>query len=170
MRLLLEKLQAMLPDVTFEAGTSFCWSPEQKRISYAMRKEDVSCEWALLHEAAHGLLGHQTYSSDFELLTMEVAAWKHAAALGQTLGITIDEEHIQDCLDTYRDWLHRRSTCPTCGSVSLQRSPEQYACHNCPTSWRVTQSRFCRPYRKKVESYKTQAKKSDTAVLHPTFI
>jgi hypothetical protein len=60
--------------------------------------------------------------------------------------VIIDEEHIQNCLDTYRDWLHKRSTCPRCDSHGLQTS-EQYKCYNCRAVWRVGNERFCRAYR-----------------------
>jgi hypothetical protein len=112
------------------------------------------------------MLGHQTYRSDFELLLLEVAAWDKAKQLAASQGITMDEEHIQDCLDTYRDWLHERSTCPRCGTVSLQASPSEYNCHNCSASWQVSKSRFCRPYRLSGN----QNKKSPDVVTQATFL
>jgi hypothetical protein len=108
--------------------------------------------WSLLHETGHGLLVHADYQSDLELLHMEVAAWEKAKELGQAFGVQIDPNHIEDCLDTYRDWLHRRSTCPTCGSVSLQHNSTEYHCHNCNAMWQVSSSRFCRPYRQLIRS------------------
>ncbi len=154
----LTALKAQLPDITFRPGNEFLWSPSQHLICYRVNNTTESDGiWALLHEASHGILGHTTYASDFELLTLEVAAWHHAQELGKSLGIAIDEEHIQDCLDTYRDWLHRRSTCPTCSTVAIQQSPTEYSCHNCLTRWSVTESRFCRPYRTKITSLKTES-------------
>ena len=146
---LLEYLQQLLPDVTFQSGDTFCWSPKSRTITYpvdALTHEDGV--WALVHEAGHALLEHRQYQTDFELVTMEVAAWEKAKEVAHELSVAIDPDHIQDCLDTYRDWLHRRSTCPTCGSVSLQRTDTSYACHNCPAQWHVSAARFCRPYRK----------------------
>lgn len=146
---LLSKLRADYPDISFVKGESFFWSPKDKTVTYA----DVStmlevADWALLHEISHGILGHTDYHSDFELVQLEVAAWQHARKLAKDYGIKIDPEHIQDCLDTYRDWLHRRSTCPTCGTVSLQHSSKSYRCINCGAAWNVSNSRFCRPYRR----------------------
>lgn len=145
---LVSSLQKILPYITFHAGDSFHWSPANQTINYLSKDTDVN-SWALLHEAAHALLGHNNYSSDYELLHLEVAAWDEAKSLANEYKITIDENHIQDCLDTYRDWLHQRSTCPSCGSVSFQNSTNEYRCHNCYTIWRVTNSRFCRPYRRR---------------------
>lgn len=152
---LLQNLKSLLPDVTFEAGDNFFWSPEHSRITY---KRDLSANdqytWSLLHEASHALLGHQVYKTDFELLLLEVAAWRKAKKLAEQFTINIDEDHIQDCLDTYRDWLHQRATCPRCSTVSLQAAVKEYQCHNCGAFWRVSTSRFCRPYRRTAVSSK----------------
>jgi len=146
----LEFVAELLPGVIFKPTETFSWSPKTLTITY--RAADLKTpegKWSLLHETAHAVLGHTTYESDFELLILEVAAWNQAKDIAKTAGTVIDEEHIQDCIDTYRDWLHERSTCPTCGAAGLQKSPEQYHCYNCQTLWHVTSSRFCRPYRRK---------------------
>lgn len=145
---LVKDLEILISDVEFKQGESFYWSPEQKVITY---NEDnlkhANGQWALFHEAAHAKLGHISYSSDLGLLKLEVEAWDEAKILATKFKIKIDENHIQDCLDTYRDWLHQRSTCPTCEIVCLQATPTHYKCHNCFTTWSVTASRFCRAYR-----------------------
>jgi hypothetical protein len=164
----LKTLRRVIPHIRFEAGNTFFWSPETQLITYRqdLGDEPDAC-WALLHEAAHALLGHTRYETDFELLLLEVEAWQKAKELGATVGLDIDEEHIQDCLDTYRDWLHQRSTCPICVNVSMQETPEQYHCHNCSTEWRVTTSRFCRPYRLRRQSHK--GKRSSEPTTQTTF-
>lgn len=144
---LLSKLQRLLPNVSFVQGKAFFWSPRETTITYPPSNEEPVWTWSLLHEAAHADLGHTSYSSDIELLLLEAAAWKHAKEFAGEFNSSIDEEHVQDCLDTYRDWLHRRATCPSCSVVSLQDSPSSYKCINCAASWRVSASRFCRPYR-----------------------
>lgn len=58
------------------------------------------------------------------------------------------EDHIQDCLDSYRDWLHKRSLCPDCRLSSIQINERTYACIFCHKQWHVTAERFCRPYRR----------------------
>lgn len=148
MEKLLKKLRVDLPKVSFEPGNIFSWSPEHSLITYRTdSKEELQNSWALLHEAAHALLGHSSYQRDADLLMMEVAAWKRAEELAHESGTTISEDHIQDCLDTYRDWLHQRSTCPRCSTVSFQVSTREYRCHNCLATWSVSKARFCRPYR-----------------------
>ena len=146
---LLGQLQQLLPDIKFVDAGKFHWSPRFKTVNYdATELNQPAGQWALIHEAGHGQLQHTTYKTDFELLQMEVAAWEAAKAIARQLDMQIDQDHIEDCLDTYRDWLHRRSTCPTCGSVSLQRESGEYHCHNCNSEWKVSQARFCRPYRR----------------------
>ncbi len=146
---LLERLKADYPKLTFIKGSSFYWSPKDNSVTYGSFSEQPEvASWSLLHEVSHSLLGHTGYRSDFELMELEVEAWDKATSLGIPYGIEVDPEHIQDCLDTYRDWLHRRSTCPTCGTVSLQQDNRTYVCFNCHTSWHVSASRFCRPYRR----------------------
>lgn len=147
---LLIQLKQDFTNITFTKGDSFYWSPETRTITYAIlsTQPDIAI-WSLLHEVAHADLGHNNYYSDFELMQLEVAAWQQARRIAKRYNVQIDGEHIQDCLDTYRDWLHRRSTCPTCSTVSVQKDPNTYGCFNCGTEWHVSNSRFCRPYRRK---------------------
>jgi hypothetical protein len=142
----LARLKRDLPDVSFVVSDSFYWSPKNNNIFYVDEDNDLNI-WSLLHEASHALLEHKSYSSDLELLTLEVVAWDKAKELGNKMNIDIDEDHIQDCLDTYRDWLHQRSTCPSCSIACFQLNSNEYRCHNCYTAWKVSNSRFCRPYR-----------------------
>ncbi|MBA2279421.1 hypothetical protein H0V99_03225 [Candidatus Saccharibacteria bacterium] len=150
MKKLLEQLRADYPQIAFVYGDAFYWSPQDKSVTYCESSNDPAvATWSLLHEVSHGILDHTSYKSDFELMELEVAAWHHALNLGKKYHVRIDQEHIQDCLDTYRDWLHRRSTCPTCSMVSVQKDPKSYECFNCRCVWHVSNSRFCRPYRLK---------------------
>jgi len=147
MESLLPNLKSLVPHVVFEESDSFFWSPKHSKINYYNSGASDDCIWALLHETSHALLNHHSYKKDIELLLMEVSAWEKAKELAGKFNIKINEEHIQDCLDTYRDWLHQRATCPRCGIVSLQKSIKKYQCHNCHAEWTVSNSRFCRPYR-----------------------
>jgi len=146
---LIGQLQAQFSDLRFTPGNQFCWSPETGEIFYKAAARGRQAVWSLLHETGHALLGHKTYEADFELIKLEVAAWERARRLADSLGLKIDEDHIQDCLDTYRDWLYKRSICPNCTTKSLQQGDfVHYRCFNCHTVWRVSASRFCRAYRR----------------------
>lgn len=131
----------------FEPGQTEHWSPRTNTITYNPGHSGDDLRFGMLHELAHGLLGHTRYNSDFELLKMESLAWAEAAKIGRRYGVIISPDHIQNCLDTYRDWLHRRSTCPSCGAHGLQTDNAHYQCFNCRHSWRVSSRRFARSYR-----------------------
>jgi hypothetical protein len=161
---LLTKLRSLYPDLMFVSGKEFCWSPETNEVIYksGSSKQDMKDSWSLLHETGHAILNHDSYQADFELIRLEVAAWERARLLAQEININIDENHIQDCLDTYRDWLYKRSICPTCATKCLQQQDyRHYHCFNCHAVWRVTPSRFCRSYR----STKNVSKQSTAAVF-----
>jgi|SRR5579884_2718475 len=149
MRELIERLKARFPQLKFTPGEQFSWSPETGEIFYKSSAQKKAAQWSLLHETGHALLGHSSYQADVELLRLEVAAWQKAQQVAAELGLSISEDHIQDCLDTYRDWLHKRSICPACGNKCLQQGDfVHYRCFNCHKVWRVSTSRFCRAYRR----------------------
>lgn len=163
---LLVALKKDHPKLVFRAHERFYWSPNTGEVFYdKARIESEAGEWALLHEVGHAILGHQTYESDVELVKLEAAAWEKAKEIGKTYNITLSEDHIQDCMDTYRDWLHQRSACPRCNTRSLQQDASTYKCFNCGQIWRVSSSRFCRPYRMSHDKTKTPPSSSK-----PTFV
>jgi len=146
---LLEQIRNDFPDIEFVESSQFSWHAGSNLVSYKVLKaDDIHGVWALLHELGHALLGHTDFETDIELLKIEVDAWSRAHKIARKYGIIIDEEYIQNCLDSYRDWLHLRSTCPTCYERSLQIDKHTYRCLNCQTEWHVTRSRLCRPYRR----------------------
>lgn len=85
----------------------------------------------LLHEVGHALLGHCEYGADLERLKMERAAWEKARELCGRHGVEYDEAAVEGALDTYRDWLHRRSRCAKCGLTRFQGADGRYRCPGC---------------------------------------
>ncbi len=156
MNKLLPKLIKDFPDLSFRQGNSFSYSPKDRTIFFMIDSgnDNDRHNWSLLHELGHAILKHNSYTTDIELLKMESEAWHKAKQIGAKYGYDINEDHIQDCIDTYRDWLHQRSTCPNCSTHSVQTDSKTYKCFNCSQSWSVTSSRFCRPYRLKKASNK----------------
>lgn len=146
----MEKLVARLrldyPQLAFAAGAVNCWSPHSNQISYSENNDAAKA--SIIHELAHALLGHLGYASDLELLRKEVAAWNKATQLASRYEVIISDDHVQACLDTYRDWVHRRSLCPVCNLSGLQQKPTTYYCPNCLHRWHVTAQRLSRPYRR----------------------
>lgn len=138
---LAHKLQSDFPAFIFTASDTFRWSPQHKEIFYDQGSDDVA---SLLHELSHAVLNHTLYTKDIELIEMERDAWAHAnTTLAAKYQITIDDDTIQDALDTYRDWLHARSTCPHCKATGVQTKKNQYKCIACMTEWRVNEARVC---------------------------
>lgn len=155
---LIAKLQAQFPTLRFTPGEQFCWSPETGEIVYKRDSSGQRAAWSLLHETGHALLEHKSYQADFHLLRLEIAAWQRATQLATEHNVVIDEDHIQDCLDTYRDWLYRRSICPTCTTKCLQQDDyTHYRCFNCHTVWKVSANRLCRTYRSTTSAPQTTA-------------
>lgn len=137
---LLTKLKSSYPYLSFEPDTVFHWSPKQKTVWYNPDSLDVI---TLLHETAHGILGHNSYGRDTELLHLERDAWTKALEIGDNFSITIDESVIEDALDTYRDWIHARSLCPSCSQNGIQTSDNSYRCVLCNKTWQVNDARHC---------------------------
>lgn len=142
---ILDTLKKKYPSITFKEGKLFSWSPKDTSVIYTLTYEDEDhAVWALIHEVAHAVLQHEHYKNDIDLLRHEVDAWHKAKDIAESIGVSINEDHIQDCLDTYRDWLHKRATCPNCSVVSLQQDTGHYSCFNCQTRWKVPASPLCR--------------------------
>jgi hypothetical protein len=134
---------------TFICSDTFMWSPSTTSVHYDSEQvaEDIGL-WSLLHELGHALLSHNGYQTDLELIKLERAAWQKATELAEQYEIAISEEHIEDCMDTYREWLKARSTCPRCSNVSLQSTTNTYQCFNCQATWQVSRSPLCRVQRR----------------------
>ncbi len=163
---LVNTLQKQLPKITFREAATFYWSPGTSTIhvnNAALERPEG--QWALLHEVAHALHDHRAYQTDAGLLMLEVEAWQTAQRMSQDVGVNIDDDHVQDCLNTYRDWVYARSTCPTCGLNSLQIDETTYLCLNCASRWSVSQSRFCRPYRMQDRHKKTPSEFPQTVFV-----
>lgn len=85
----------------------------------------------LLHEAGHALLKHRDFATDLDRVKMECAAWQKAQELCNIYNIEYDEDFAEAELDSYRDWLHQRSTCKTCGLTCYQTPDGKYHCPMC---------------------------------------
>lgn len=139
---LFDTISAAYPDITFEAGAEFRWSPQTRTITYVL--EDPLFTARLLHEVAHAQLAHAAYQRDIELIALERDAWQHArATLAPQFNTVIDGDIIEDDLDTYRDWLHARSSCPACHATGIQTGDKEYTCIACRTVWTVNQAIGC---------------------------
>ena len=133
------------PNLTFTASDTFRWIPSTNTIEYASTVTEQE-PYLLLHEIGHASLQHDTYTSDIELLDMEREAWHYAlSTLVPRYGLdhTVAQSIADDALDSYREWLHRRSTCPTCSAVGIESTKHHYVCLVCEQTWRVNEARSC---------------------------
>lgn len=145
-------LQEAYPALRFEESDDAYWSAAEQTVFYTVlhSEEDAA---VLLHETAHAALNHFDFSSDVKLIRIEVEAWQYAKErLAPLFGLVLDENIIQEHLETYRNWLRARSLCPSCGEVGLQTKTSTYQCINCQCSWRVNDARRCQLRRYKLTS------------------
>ena len=140
------KIKENHPSIHLEARDVFSWSPKTATIYYIPDNNDRN-SWSLLHELGHALLNHKKFSGDINLLMMEIEAWEKAKDISKSYDITIPNEHIEDCIDTYRDWIHNRSKCPKCDNNTIQENSSSYRCFNCDFCWSVSIDQLCRVYR-----------------------
>jgi hypothetical protein len=94
---------------------------------------------ALLHEISHAKLQHFHYRFDFELFVMEARAWHLTRNLAKKHRVRVDEAYIEDCIDSYDNWLTKRATCPKCSTFNIQKAPNQFVCYSCTTCWQVSE-------------------------------
>ena len=113
--------------------------------------DDDNAESLIFHELGHALLGHSDYQKDVALLGLESDAWEKGLEVALANNVLIEDSFVQEHLDTYRDWMHARSTCPTCGATGFQASRSEYSCPACFQKWRVNEARACGLKRYKIQ-------------------
>lgn len=135
----LNKIRADFSQFSFVEGESFSWNFETQTIFF---ENSPNFEAQILHELGHALNSHANFEMDIQLLQMEVEAWQTARELSKKYGIKISNDLVENHLDTYRDWLHKRSLCPNCLVNGFQQSDLSYKCPACRAVWSVNDSRF----------------------------
>jgi hypothetical protein len=139
---LLKQIERDYPQFSFIEADTFCWSAESNTIQLDSRSEDTLA--FVLHELGHALLNHQSYNQDIDLLKIERDAWHVATTtLARRYDVTIDDDLVQNNLETYREWLHTRSLCPTCNVNGLQTFQGAYLCLACGCRWKTNEARSC---------------------------
>lgn len=127
------------PQFRFVQSDRARWNASEQTIYYTNDQPQT------LHELGHALLGHNTYRQDVELIQIERAAWVKAQQLAPRYGLSIDNDTVEEALDSYRDWLHNRSKCPRCHQTGWQDSHDlTYHCPNCQCVWRASDGRQTR--------------------------
>lgn len=147
------KLRQAYPQFCFQEADFCLWRSSEQTIYYA-KPSNITDVWDIFHELGHALLQHSFYSHDVSLLRLEAEAWATAKSTAIKHEELISDDYVQESLDTYRQWLNERSSCPECSTTGVQTKKNTYSCYNCRCSWRVPLSRMCitRRYRTVLES------------------
>lgn len=124
----LRQLKEDFSEFKFINGKKFAFRPPK---TIVLGSPEPFSELLALHEVSHAILKHRTFKMDVERLRMENEAWEKARELAADYGIDVDEDLIQDELDTYRDWLHAKSKCKKCGLTCYQDLDGIYHCPRC---------------------------------------
>lgn len=141
----LEQLTADFPDIHFIPSDDFQWSPDTRTITHPPIQTDDD-RANLLHEVGHAQLEHASYRRDITLLDMERQAWRYAqSTLAPRYGLelSMNDKVVDDALDSYRQWLHARSTCPHCQAIGVEQTTATYLCLICHSIWTVNEARTC---------------------------
>ncbi len=124
----LSQLEKKYSGLRFVEGKKFAFRPPRTIVFDSSEK---SGDLLILHEIGHALSGHRFFGTDVERIKMEVEAWEKARELAELYGVEFDEDLAQEELDTYRDWLHKKSRCPKCGLTRFQTQDGVYHCPSC---------------------------------------
>ena len=126
------KLTSDFPDFTFKTGKKFAFRPP-KTIFLGPPQPNYALQ--TLHELAHALCGHKDYTTSVSRLKLEREAWERARSLFKTYrNLSPDswgEDFVEDSLDTYRDWLHQKTLCKTCGLTCFESDDGTLHCPRC---------------------------------------
>jgi hypothetical protein len=149
---LLKDLRIAYPNYSFEEGNDFYWDHNTRTVFYSPSTSDLSWKAHLLHELAHAELDHHSYTRDIELLAKERDAWSYASShLAPLYDLVIDSDIVKSAMDTYRDWMHARSTCPSCQAIGLEIRKNTYQCPACRDTWHVNEARICNLQRHRIK-------------------
>ena len=125
---LLDKIKCDYPSLKFRAGKKFAFRPPKTVVVGPAEPND---SLLLLHELGHALSSHTDFKTGVDRLRMEREAWDKARELAAKYEVEFDEEFAQSELDTYREWLHKKSRCPKCGLTRFQDASSVYHCPRC---------------------------------------
>ncbi len=129
----LKDLISAYPEFTFRPGKKFSFRPP-KSIHYL--EDNDNFRFLLLHELAHALLGHFSFSTSLERLKIERDAWEKTRSLCAEYKIPFDESLAEAELNTYRDWVHQKTLCKCCGLSCLELNSESLYCPFCQKTYK----------------------------------
>lgn len=126
---LLKQLQNDYPEFVFRpSGKKYLFRPPR---TIVLGPDKKMPELLLLHELSHAVLQHFSFDTDIKRLKMESDAWAKTKELAKKYGVEVDDDYIEDQLDTYRDWLHAKSKCKKCGLTRFETPDGKWHCPFC---------------------------------------
>lgn len=151
MRSILSAIKSDYPKIKFKVGDQYYWSPSLQTVFYAPLNNGSIDNVLLIHELSHAILNHSSYKKDIDLLKIERQAWDKTLELASAYNVRVNTTEANDALDSYRDWLHNRSVCPTCSAIGLEVDNKEYSCVACGAKWRPNEARICQLKRYKIK-------------------
>ncbi len=124
----LERLKSDYPDFRFRSGAKFAFRPPK---TIVIGPEEPSDSLLLLHELGHAVSQHRSFGTVAERVKMEREAWNKAKEFCDKYGVFYDENKVEQELDTYRDYLDKKSRCPKCGLTRFQTPDGAFHCPQC---------------------------------------
>jgi hypothetical protein len=122
----LAKIKNDFPSLRFVEGPRFLFRPP-RTVVYVSGGSQL----LFLHELGHALTGLYDFKTEVERLKIEALAWEKAKELASNYGVSVDEDLIEEELDSYRDFLHQKSRCPECGLTRFQTPDGNWYCPRC---------------------------------------
>ncbi|MBQ3430949.1 hypothetical protein IJG20_02535 [Candidatus Saccharibacteria bacterium] len=129
----LETIKSAYPNFSFKPGKKFLFRPK-KTIFYF--ESDENFRPHLLHELSHALLGHFSFNTSLERLEIERDAWEKTRELCEQFSIPFPETLAEADLNTYRDWVHQKTLCKTCGLTCLEINLKTLYCPFCQKTYK----------------------------------
>lgn len=124
----LARIKSDFPDYRFISGKRFSFRPPK---TIMIGPEEPNDSLLLLHELGHALSGHRDFDTSVRRVKMEREAWDKAEELALKYSVYFDEELVENELDTYREWLHKKTCCPRCKLTMYQTPDGIYHCPKC---------------------------------------
>ena len=124
----LARVKSDYPEYKFISGKRFSFRPPK---TIVIGPEEPNDSLLLLHELGHALSNHRDFNTSVRRVKMEREAWEKARELCSLYEVEYNDELIEEELDTYRDWLHKKTCCPKCGLTMFQTPDGVYHCPRC---------------------------------------
>lgn len=124
----LAKIKSDYPEFKFISGKRFSFRPPK---TIVVGPEEPNDSLLLLHELGHALSEHRDFDTSVRRVKMEREAWDKARELCSKYELEYNEDLVEDELDTYREWLHKKTICPKCSLTMFQTPDGVYHCPKC---------------------------------------